>query len=318
MRRELTLCAVIAVGVLSIGVAAYQAPAQAPAAPKVIDLLKLKDNLYVLTSSIPGNPATFSGGNVSVFITETGVTLVDAKLAGWGQAMLDKIKTVTTKPVTMIINTHTHGDHTGNDDFFGPNVEIVAHENTKANMTKMDAFKGEKAVYLPRKIYKDKMTIGSGNSRIDLFFFGPGHTNGDTWVAFPALRILQAGDMVAWKDAPLCDRNNGGSCVSFPKTLANVVANVKNIDTVIPGHMAMITMKDIEEYQRFMTDLVAGAQAGMKAGKSAADAAAGLNLAAKYPGYKTERVQAAVQAIYDELKASGAPPSPDEHVASPR
>jgi cyclase len=303
MRRELTLSVVIGVGLLSIGVAAYQTPAaQAPAAPRVIELQKLKDNLYVLGSSIPGDRNTFSGGNVAVFITDTGVTLVDSKLAGWGQAMLDKIKTVTTKPVTMIVNTHTHGDHTGNDDFFGPNVEIVAHENTKTNMATMDAFKGTKSIYLPRKVYTDKMTIGTGKNRIDLFYFGPGHTNGDTFVVFPDLRVLHTGDMVAWKDAPLCDRNNGGSCVSFPKTLANLVAGIKNVDTVIPGHMGMITMKDIEEYQRYMTDLVTGAQAAMKAGKTVDDAVAGLNLAAKYPTYKAERVKAAVQAVYDELK----------------
>ena len=70
-----------------------------------------------------------------------GVTLVDTKLAAWGQALLDKVKTITPKPVTTIINTHTHGDHTGNDDKFGK-VEIIAHENTKANMAKMPAFAG--------------------------------------------------------------------------------------------------------------------------------------------------------------------------------
>ena len=302
MRREVTLSVVIAAGLLSIGVGAYQAPAQAPAAPRVIDLLKLKDNLYVLTSSIPGNPNTFSGGNVAVFITDAGVTLVDSKLAGWGPAMLDKIKTVTTKPVTTIINTHTHGDHTGNDDFFGPNVEIVAHESTKTNMEKMDAFKGQKSIYLPRKVYKDKMTIGKGKDQIDLFYFGPGHTNGDTFIVFPALRVMHAGDMVAWKDAPGCDRNNGGSCVAFPKTLANLVANIKNVDTVIPGHMDMITMKDVQEYQRYMSDLVAAAETAMKAGKTVDQAVAGLNLSAKYPTYKFERAKAAVQAVYDELK----------------
>jgi cyclase len=299
MTRTVTLNVVVIVGALSAALAASQA-AQQPT--RVIDLLKLKDNLYVLTSAIPGDPNTFSGGNVSVFITDAGVTLVDSKLAGWGQAMMDKIKTVTNKPVTRIINTHTHGDHTGNNDFFGASVEVVAHENTKANMEKMKAFAGEKAQFLPKKTYKDKLTIGSGKDQIDLFYFGPGHTNGDTWVVFPSLRILQAGDMVAWKDAPLCDRGNGGSCVAFPKTLANVVANIKNIDTVIPGHMAMVKLADVEEYQRYMTDLVAAATAAMKAGKTVDDAVAGLNLSAKYPGYKSDRVKAAVQAIYDEMK----------------
>jgi len=298
MKRILTLGAVIAIGALSVAVSARQA---APQTPHVIDLLKLKDNLYVLTSAVPGDRNTFSGGNVSVFITDGGVTLVDSKLAGWGQAMLDKIKPVTNKPVTRIINTHTHGDHTGNNDFFGANVEVVAHENTKANMERMDAFKGEKAQFLPKKIYKDKLTLGSGKDQIDLYYFGAGHTNGDTWVVFPSLRILQTGDMVAWKDAPLCDRTNGGSCLAFPKTLANAVAGIKNVDIVIPGHMGMVKMDDVQEYQRFMTDFVAAAQAAMKAGKSVDEAADGLNLTAKYPNYKSERAKAAVQAIYDEV-----------------
>src|SRR5438552_16712321 len=104
--------------------AAYQQTPAAPAGPRVIDIHKLKDNFYVLTSSTPGNAATFSGGNVAVFITDGGVTLVDDKLAGWGQAVLDKVKSVTSKPITRIINTHTHGDHTGNNGLSGANVEI--------------------------------------------------------------------------------------------------------------------------------------------------------------------------------------------------
>src|SRR5260370_9708523 len=111
---------------LAAGAASIAAQAPAAAGPKVVDILKLKDNLYVLTSSTPGNAATFSGGNVAVFITDGGVTLVDDKLAGWGQAVLDKVKSVTDKPITRIINTHTHGDHTRNNRVFGPHVEILA------------------------------------------------------------------------------------------------------------------------------------------------------------------------------------------------
>ena len=212
MRRLVLLGVLVGVGALSLSAA--QQPPAAPAGPRVVDIEKLKDNLYVLTSSTPGNPATFSGGNVAVFITDGGVTLVDTKLAGWGQAVVDKVKSVTDKPVTTIINTHTHGDHTGNNGFFGANVEIVAHGNTKTNMEKMDAFKGDNAKFLPKKTYKDKLTLGTGKDRIDLYYFGAGHTNGDTFVVFPALRVLHTGDMFAWKDAPFCDRNNGGSCVS--------------------------------------------------------------------------------------------------------
>src|SRR6266852_6307796 len=114
MKRMLLLGTVLTAGTLSMALAAHLPQAQ-PSGPKVIDLEKLKDNLYVLTSSSPADRATFSGGNVAVFITGSGVTLVDTKLPGWGQALLDKVKSITDKPVMTIINTHTHGDHTGND-----------------------------------------------------------------------------------------------------------------------------------------------------------------------------------------------------------
>jgi glyoxylase-like metal-dependent hydrolase (beta-lactamase superfamily II) len=299
MKRSVLLGVVTLVGALSIAVAAFQAPASE--VPKTIDIVKLKDNLYVLTSSTPGDRSTFSGGNVGVFVTDNGVTLIDTKLAGWGQAMLDKIKTVTSKPVTTIINTHTHGDHTGNNDMFG-SAESIVQENTAANMTKMDAFKGDKAQFLPKRTFKDTLTVGSGQNRVELHYFGPGHTNGDAFIVFPSLRVMHVGDMFAWKDAPFCDRNNGGSCVLFPQTLSKALGAIKNVDSVIGGHQPVQTWKDLQEYQRYNADLVAAATSAMQAGKDADQAAASIDLTTKYPGYKSERVKAAVAVIYGELK----------------
>jgi cyclase len=300
MKRTVVLGGLLVVGVLSIVVAA----AQQPPAKQVIDVQKVSENYYVLTSSTPGNDATFSGGNVGVFITNGGVILVDTKLAGWGQTFLDRVKSITTKPVTTIINTHTHGDHTGNDDKFGTSVDIIAQENTRTNMAKMDAFKGDKAVFLPKRTFKDKMSIGSGAERIDLYYFGAGHTNGDAFVYFPALRVLQTGDIFAWKDGPRIDRANGGSGVQWPQTLAKALATVKNVDTVVPGHSPLMKLQDLQEYQRYTADLLTAAQAARKAGKSVDDAAASINLTDKYKGYKSERVKQAVQDIYDELNAT--------------
>ena len=299
MTRSAALGVVATVGVLTMTVAGLAPQAQGA---KVIDMEKVKDNLYVFTSSIPGDRALFSGGNVAAFITDSGVVLVDTKLAGWGQTLLDKIRTVTDKPVTTIINTHTHGDHTGNNDFFGSKVESVTHENTAANMAKMDLFKGDKAMFLPKKTFKDQMSLGTGKNKVDLYYFGAGHTNGDAWVVFPSLRVMHAGDMMAWKDAPFCDRANGGSCIAWPDTLARVIAGVKNVDTVIGGHLPVGTWKDLEEYQRYTRDLLEAARNAMKAGKSVDDAAASINLTDKYKGYQSTRLKAAVQAIYDDLK----------------
>jgi len=230
------------------------------------------------------------------------VVVVDTKLAGYGPGILDRVRSVTNKPVTTIINTHTHGDHTGSNEGFPATVDIVTHANTKANMEKMDAFKGDKAKFLPKRTYTDKMTLFTGNDAVDLYYFGAGHTNGDTIVVYRALGVLQAGDLFAWRDGPFLDRSNGGSGVELPKTLAKALAGIKGVTTVIPGHSPVTTLADLQEYQRYNADLLAETEAAIKAGKSVDDAAASSKVTGKYNGYKTERLKAAIQAIYDELK----------------
>ena len=152
-----------------------------------------------------------------MFVTADGVVVVDAKNPGWGQPILDKIKELTHKPVTMLINTHTHGDHVSGNVEFPATVDVVAQENTKANMEKMPIFKEQQRRGMAKRTFKDKMTIGKGADQIDLYYFGPGHTNGDAWVVFPALRIVHAGDIFAGKGLPLIDGDNGGSVLHYPR-----------------------------------------------------------------------------------------------------
>jgi glyoxylase-like metal-dependent hydrolase (beta-lactamase superfamily II) len=299
MKRIFVLGALITSGALSVAVAGYQG--QAPQA-KLPDLTKVRDNLYIIEGSSPVDRSMFTGGNTGIFITGTGVVVVDTKLAGYGPGILERIRTVTNKPVTTIINTHTHGDHTGSNEAFPATVDFVAHANTKANMEKMDAFKGDKAKFLPKRTYTDKLSLFSGNDRVDLYYFGPGHTNGDTMVVYSALRIVQTGDLFAWRDAPFLDRSTGGSGVELPKTLAKAVAGLNGaVDTVIPGHSPVTTLADLQEYQRYNADLLAETEAAIKAGKSVDEAAASSTVTAKYKGYKSERLKAAIQAIYDEI-----------------
>ena len=252
-KRTAVLAAIVVFGTLSIVVSARQAMPQGPtaAALNVTTIEKVKDNLYVITGSSISVMDEFSGGNTAVLVTDKGVVLVDTKLPGWGKPILDRIKTVTDKPITTIINTHTHDDHTGSNDFFGASVETIVHENTRTNMMKMDAFKGEKATFLPKRTYKDKLSLGSGKDQIDLYYLGVGHTNGDTFVVFPSLRVMHAGDMFAWKALPYIDTSNGGSVVSHAETLRRAVSTIKNVDTIITGHTPVLTWNELRRVRRF-------------------------------------------------------------------
>jgi glyoxylase-like metal-dependent hydrolase (beta-lactamase superfamily II) len=280
-----------------IGMAA--AAAQQRSRPPLPDLMRVKDNLYVINTSMPG--PEFTGGNTGVFVTDAGVVLVDTKLPGYGPSIIERIKKVTDKPVTMIINTHLHADHTGSNEAFPASVDIIAHENTKTNMAKLDAFKGDKTKFLPKETFKTRLTVGSGSGRVELYYFGPGHTNGDAWVLYPSVHVLQTGDMFQWRDAPTIDRGNGGSGLEWSKTMSRAFAAIKDYDTVIPGHSPVTKPADLREYQRFITDFIAAIQAAAKAGKSVDQATASIDLTKKYRGYAKERYKPAIEAVYAEL-----------------
>ena len=313
MKRLITLTVLMATGTLAV------AMAQAPRDPAALQIEKVKDRLYIVTGG-RGSGAQAGGisGNTTVFMTNTGVVLVDTKYPGFGTRILDQVKSVTNKPVTMVINTHTHGDHTGGNGELPKTVELVAHDNTRANMARMDEFKGENAAFLPKKTYKDRMSLFGGKDRIELYYFGAGHTNGDAVIVFPALRTAVMGDLFARKWAPLVDSNNGGSAVAFPKTLAKAVAGIKDIETVITGHSTttrgsgrevtfvrsnpLMTWADLQEYSEFTRDFVMAAEAAMKAGKSVDEAVNGLKLPDKYKDYNMAQAKADVQKVYDESK----------------
>src|SRR4051812_12426620 len=242
MKRAFVLGTLIAIGSLSL--AAFQPPQQQ--GPKVVEVDKVKDNLYVLKGG---------GGNTAVFVTSNGVVVVDAKNPGWGQPILDKIKELTNKPVAVLINTHTHGDHVSGNVEFPATVEVIAQDNTKTNMEKMDIFKQNNGRGLPKRTFKDKMTLLKGKDQIDLYYFGPGHTNGDAIVVFPALRAAHVGDLFASKGLPLVDGANGGSVLHYPETVNKVYNGIKNVDTVINGHSnTTTTWADVKEFANFTQD----------------------------------------------------------------
>jgi cyclase len=291
MRRVQVLAVIAGVGLAAMAVARAQQPA--PAGPNVAQIEKVKDNLFMITGG---------GGNTLAYLTANGVVLVDTKLANWGQAILDKVRTVSDKPITHIINTHTHGDHVGSNEFFAPSVEIVAQANTGANMAKMKNFATPETRHgMPDKTFTDKMTVLSGKDAIDLYYFGPGHTNGDAFVVFRELRTMHAGDIFGAKGTPLLDMNNGGSGVQIGQTLAKAAAGIKGVETVITGHSTVMTWADFIEIGEFNRAFLVAVQASIKAGQTADQAAAGLKLPEKFAAYRMNAAKDNVAKIYAEL-----------------
>jgi cyclase len=307
MKRIIVLTALVMAGAMSYVVAQQQGE-QA----RVVEVEKLKDNLFVLKGG---------GGNTTVFVQSNGITVVDTKNPGWGAPILAKIKELSPKPVTTIINTHTHGDHVSGNVEFPATVDIVVQENTATNMKQMrpvtglskpgappapNIFEQHKGHGLPKRTFKDQMTLFKGPDQVELYFFGRGHTNGDAWVLFPTLRVVSAGDIVSGKNLPLLDANNGGSGLEIGDTIAKAHSTFsKTADTVVTGHSVNMTLPELMEYATFNREFAAAMREAKKAGRSVEEVVKTWTMPAKYQGYtaaQEPRLRSNAQVIFDEIK----------------
>lgn len=301
--RVAVLSALLAVGAMSVGVVSGQQ------GEMEVEVEQLQDNLYVLRGG---------GGHSAVFVTSAGVVLVDTKVAGWGQPLIDAIGELTSNPITTIINTHAHFDHVSGNVEFPASVEFVAHENAKTLMEEWnpvtgfpgdfpDVFETSGGQGLPTRTFDDRLTLGSGADQVDLYYFGRGHTGGDTWVVFPALRTMHAGDMFPGKQVPIMDASNGGSGLEYADTLRLAHATVTEVDTIITGHSVQMERADLKEMADFVDNFVSAARLAHARGQSAQQFSESWSPA---PRFRTDfatsppaRLLPYVQVIYDELDA---------------
>jgi glyoxylase-like metal-dependent hydrolase (beta-lactamase superfamily II) len=308
MRRTVVLSALLVVGALSITRAAVQQPAGQPA-PRVVEIEKLKDNLYVGKALVGG------GGNTMIFVRTDGVVVVDTKNPGWGQPLLTAIRTVTDKPVRLIINTHTHGDHVSGNVEFPAEVDVVTHVNTAENMKRMqpnssntappppNIFTQNNGRGMPKRTFTDRMTIGEGNERIDLRYFGRAHTNGDAIVLFPAQRVLHIADVFPGTELPIMDANNGGTGVGYAETLGKILAfSEQSADVIVNGHRATTsTNAELKSFIGFVQGYVKGAQDAKRAGQTFEAFAAAWKPPAGYTAQQP-RVLSNARLIFDETR----------------
>jgi cyclase len=228
---------------------------QTPAPPQ-LKINQVKDDLY----EIEGD-----GGNVAVYVTSEGVILVDDKFEQDHDQIVAKVKSVTPQPIKYIVTTHHHSDHSGGNVTFEPAVEIISTANARANIVNHKQ-PGAPANMTPAQVtFTDETSVFLGGKEIRARYFGRGHTNGDAFVYFPALKTIHTGDMMAGA-TPLIDYTGGGSLVEWSKTLDNAMQ--LDFDTVIPGHGAVTNKAGLLTYRNNVEKLRTRAAGLVHAGKS--------------------------------------------------
>ena len=148
-------------------------------------------------------------------------------------------------------------------------------------VTNCDAFKGDNARYLPKRTFSVRTSLFNGPEQIDLYHFGRGHTNGDTFVVFRAARTVHTGDMFQRKALPFVDvASSGGSAVEFGQTLTQAVEGLPEIDTVIAGHVnEPLAWQDFTDFAGFYNHLAGRGTGGDRGGPQRRRGGRGLRVA---------------------------------------
>ena len=202
-----------------------------------LDLIKVKDDLFVIHND-------FVPGNTTALITDEGVVLVDDKFEIDHANILAQLKKVTGQPVRYVINTHFHGDPSGgNAKLQGLSAQVVASEAARQKMveTKMPG--------LPNVTLENRLRLYLGGKRVEVHYLGRSHTNGDVVVLFPDHRVIAMGDMFTFGDSTpqLVDYAGGGSAVEWTKTVDGALG--LDFDTVVPGHGVVTTKQEVRKFR---------------------------------------------------------------------
>jgi len=253
---------------------------------------------------------TEKGGTILFLLGKNGIVVVDAEFPEQSQHLIDELKKKSEKPFELLINTHHHADHTsGNISFKGIVKDVLAHENSLKNQTTVAiAQKTEDKQLYPNWTYGSTWNTKAAGEKYSLVYYGPGHTNGDSFVHFENQNIVHTGDLVFNRRHPFVDRTAGANISSWIKVLDKAMNKFDSKTTFVFGHALdgyEVTGKkeDVKAFQTYLSNLLEYTSAQIKAGKSKDDILKATEIPGS-PEWKGDGIQRPLTAAYEELTAT--------------
>ena len=314
MKRAGVALVLIAIGGLSLGAGNMQQATTSAALPALRSVQKLRDNLYFVSGGDTYERNDLDGGQYADIRHRHRRRAGRHDVAGRGSGPPGSVKSVTSKPVTTIINTHTHYDHSGSNTEFPSTVEFVAHENTRANMAKPScppvtncaAFKGDNAKYLPKRTYKDRLSLFSGKDQVDLYYFGRGTpTATPSWSSRRSAPCTPAICSRARTCRSSTSRTTAAARSNSARRCSRRCRQSRTSTLVIGGHTpSPVAWNDFRTYTDFYSEFLTSAQAAIKRGTSVDEFVKSYRVPDKYPGFQADpaRVKANAEAIWSESR----------------
>jgi glyoxylase-like metal-dependent hydrolase (beta-lactamase superfamily II) len=276
------------------------------------------------------------GGNVGFLVGPDAVLVVDSQFRDLAPGIVEKIRSVTDRPIRYLVNTHHHPDHVGGNEVFRPFAIILAHDNVRKRMlaspeeilreypARADAARKsgneegakrlDELVAWARKVrveeipapfvtFETDLRIYVGAETVHVWHTPPAHTDGDSVVYFEKAKVLHMGDLLFNKVIPVIDVKGGGMPKGYLPALDSVLARLETGTTVIPGHGDVTDAAGIRAFRQYIVDLTELAKAARASGRTREDFVAGAELSAyrDWSGYP-QRFRENAAAAFDEAR----------------
>jgi cyclase len=190
---------------------------------KPVVLQKISNRLYEIVGG--------RGARGGAYIGDTGVLVIDAKMDSASVSdVLEGIQKLTDKSIRYLVNTHSDGDHIQGNRYFPKGVVITAHENCRKEFfhSRRDGSPSQwndlKLVsYIPSLTFQTQMQIYLGTNKVELYYFGKGHTTGDAVVYFPEEKTAFIGDQIFLGRPQLIHAYKGGNSFDHVRNLTEML-----------------------------------------------------------------------------------------------
>ena len=217
----------------------------------------------VTLEKISGSVYQINGGdgsNGGVIIGENGVLVIDSKMNEESvKQSIEAIKSVTDKPIKYLVNTHSDGDHIMGNRYFPNSVTFIAHENCRDDFFKENFGRisdwGEPEYYpfTPSLTFKENLNVWLGKDKVELHYFGIGHTTGDIIVYYPEEKVAFLGDQYFSGRPQLIHSIKNGNSFQYVKTLKKMLETL-DAETFSSGHSDPVGRDEIEKHIQAMVE----------------------------------------------------------------
>ena len=234
---------------------------KAEAKPTLITT-EITDTLFMIKGE-----GGFTGGNVVVAVGDKHLVMIDDKIPAMGEPLMKAVKAISDRPITFLVNTHLHKDHSGNNAAFAKqHTHIVGHDNVRVRMkNKADQYAVED---LPVLTYSQSMSIHIAGQPAVLTHTPSAHTDGDSIIHFTEAKVLHAGDLFFNGLFPYIDLDSGGSVDGYIRAQQTILNNIDDNTTIIPGHGPIADKKTLQKHNAMLIDAKRIVEAALSKGQS--------------------------------------------------